>query len=36
VYRDRLKVYPDVAHAVLWECPDRVAEDTTAFLSSLD
>lgn len=31
-----LKVYPDVAHAVLWECPDRVAEDATAFLSSLE
>jgi pimeloyl-ACP methyl ester carboxylesterase len=30
-----VKVYPDVAHAVLWECPDRVAEDTTAFLGSL-
>jgi len=30
-----LKVYPDVAHLVLWECPERVAEDTTAFLASL-
>ncbi|QDG66038.1 alpha/beta hydrolase [Pseudarthrobacter sp. NIBRBAC000502772] len=30
-----LKVYPDVAHVVLWECPERVAEDTTAFLASL-
>lgn len=30
-----LKVYPDVAHLVLWECPDQVAEDTTAFLASL-
>lgn len=30
-----LKVYPGVAHAVLWECPEQVAEDTTAFLSSL-
>ncbi|MET3172524.1 UNVERIFIED_ORG: pimeloyl-ACP methyl ester carboxylesterase [Arthrobacter sp. UYCu721] len=28
-----LKVYPDVAHPVLWECPAQVAEDTTAFLS---
>ncbi|BAS07651.1 conserved hypothetical protein [Arthrobacter sp. Hiyo4] len=28
-----LKVYPDVAHVVLWECPERVAEDTTAFLA---
>lgn len=26
-----LKVYPDVAHAVLWEVPERVAEDATAF-----
>ena len=25
-----LKVYPDVAHLVLWECPERVAEDTAA------
>ncbi|MDQ5861815.1 MAG: alpha/beta hydrolase [Actinomycetota bacterium] len=30
-----LKVYPDVAHMVLWECPAEVAEDTTAFLASL-
>ncbi|MGY4542779.1 pimeloyl-ACP methyl ester carboxylesterase [Arthrobacter sp. UYNi723] len=30
-----LKVYPGVAHPVLWECPDQVAEDTTAFLASL-
>ncbi|MCO4253938.1 alpha/beta fold hydrolase [Pseudarthrobacter cellobiosi] len=30
-----LKIYPDVGHMVLWECPDRVAEDTTAFLASL-
>ena len=29
-----LKVYPDVAHLVLWECPERVAEDTAAFLTS--
>lgn len=29
-----LKVYPDVAHVVLWECPERVAEDAAAFLSS--
>ncbi|WP_426989848.1 alpha/beta fold hydrolase [Pseudarthrobacter sp. Y6] len=28
-----LKVYPGVAHPVLWECPAQVAEDTTAFLS---
>jgi pimeloyl-ACP methyl ester carboxylesterase len=27
-----LKVYPDVAHMVLWECPERIAEDTVAFL----
>lgn len=30
-----LKVYPDVAHAVLWECPERVAEDAAAFFHSL-
>lgn len=30
-----LKVYPDVGHVVLWECPEQVAEDTTAFLTSL-
>lgn len=29
-----LKVYPDVAHLVLWECPERVAEDAAAFLTS--
>jgi rifampin ADP-ribosylating transferase len=31
-----LKVYPDVAHLVLWECPEQVAADATAFLSSVD
>ncbi|MDP9903596.1 alpha/beta fold hydrolase [Arthrobacter bambusae] len=30
-----LKVYPGVGHLVLWECPDQVAADTIAFLSSL-
>ena len=30
-----LKVYPDVAHAVLWECPEQIAEDATAFFHSL-
>ena len=30
-----LKVYSDVAHAVLWEVPERVAEDAAAFLRSL-
>lgn len=30
-----LKVYPDAAHLVLWECPDRVASDVTAFFDSL-
>lgn len=30
-----LKVYPDVAHLVLWECPERVAEDAAAFFRSL-
>lgn len=28
-----LKVYPDVAHLILWECPERVATDIIAFLS---
>ncbi|WP_045730257.1 alpha/beta fold hydrolase [Pseudarthrobacter chlorophenolicus] len=28
-----LKVYPDVAHLVLWECPERVAADVIGFLS---
>lgn len=31
----RLKVYPGVGHMVLWEVPELVAEDTTAFLTSL-
>lgn len=30
-----LKVYPDVAHPVLWECPEQVAEDAGAFFSSV-
>ena len=30
-----LKVYPDAAHAVLWECPERVAEDASAFFGIL-
>jgi pimeloyl-ACP methyl ester carboxylesterase len=30
-----LKVYPDVAHLVLWEVPGRVAKDAAAFLLSL-
>ncbi|MDR6415618.1 alpha/beta hydrolase [Pseudarthrobacter sulfonivorans] len=30
-----LKVYPDVAHLVLWEVPGRVADDAVAFLRSL-
>lgn len=30
-----LKVYPDVAHPVLWECPEQVAEDAGAFFSSI-
>ncbi len=28
-----LKVSPDVAHLVLWECPEQVAADIMAFLS---
>ncbi len=31
-----LKVYPDVAHLVLWEVPELVAHDAAAFLHSLD
>ena len=30
-----LKVYPDTGHLVLWECPERVAADTTDFLRSV-
>jgi rifampin ADP-ribosylating transferase len=30
-----LKVYPGVAHLVLWEVPEQVAEDATAFFRSL-
>lgn len=30
-----LTVYPDVAHLVLWECPEQVAQDATAFLRSV-
>lgn len=30
-----LKVYPDVAHVVLWEVPDRIADDAAAFFRSL-
>lgn len=30
-----LKIYPDMGHLVLWECPEQVAEDTTAFLTAL-
>jgi rifampin ADP-ribosylating transferase len=30
-----LKVYHGVAHVVLWECPERVAEDMTEFFRSL-
>jgi rifampin ADP-ribosylating transferase len=29
-----LKVYPDTGHIVLWECPDEVAEDASAFFRS--
>jgi len=31
----QLKVYPDVAHLVLWEVPERVAGDAAAFLRAL-
>lgn len=30
-----LKVYSAVAHMVLWECPERIAEDATAFFRTL-
>jgi len=30
-----LKIYPDVAHLVLWECPERIAKDLLEFLQSL-
>lgn len=30
-----LKVYPDAGHLVLWEHPERVAADATAFLQSI-
>lgn len=30
-----LKEYQGVAHLVLWECPEQVAEDTTAFFRTL-
>ena len=31
-----LKIYSEAAHLVLWECPEQVAADTTAFLGHLD
>lgn len=31
-----LKVYPGVAHLVLWECPEPVAQDAASFFRSLD
>ena len=30
-----LRVYPDTGHLVLWECPEQVAADATAFLGAL-
>ena len=30
-----LRIYSDAAHLVLWECPEHVAEDITAFLRTL-
>ncbi|WP_104181852.1 alpha/beta fold hydrolase [Arthrobacter sp. B0490] len=30
-----LKVYPDVGHLVLWECPELVARDAKVFFDSL-
>ncbi|AFR30205.1 tropinesterase [Arthrobacter sp. Rue61a] len=31
----RLKIYEDTGHLVLWECPERVAEDVRSFLGEL-
>ena len=31
----RLIVYPDAAHLVLWEHPERIARDVTAFMAAL-
>lgn len=31
----RLQIYAGTGHLVLWECPDRVAEDVTSFLGEL-
>jgi pimeloyl-ACP methyl ester carboxylesterase len=31
-----VKIYPGVAHMVLWECPDLVARDTLMFFDSFD
>lgn len=28
----RLKIYEQTGHLVLWECPERVAEDVKSFL----
>lgn len=30
-----LTVYPDAGHVVLWECPEQVAQDATAFLGAV-
>lgn len=32
--RSQLKIYGATGHLVLWECPERVAEDTRGFLAS--
>ncbi|MFK4638111.1 alpha/beta fold hydrolase [Paenarthrobacter histidinolovorans] len=31
----RLQIYEDTGHLVLWECPERVAEDLRSFLGEL-
>ena len=28
-----LKVYPDIGHAPVWECPEQVAKDLQAFIN---
>lgn len=32
--RSQLKIYAATGHLVLWECPERVAEDTRGFLAN--
>ena len=34
-FADEVIVYPDTGHLVLWEQPERVASDLTAFVAGL-